>query len=95
MQKLQKLGAGEILLTSMDKDGTKSGFDLDLLNITTKTLNIPVIASGGAGSLQDFKDGVVIGGASALLAASVFHFNEFSISDVKEYLKNENIEVRL
>ena len=95
MQKLQKLGAGEILLTSMDKDGTKSGFDLDLLNITTKTLNIPVIASGGVGSLQDFKDGVVIGGASALLAASVFHFNEFSISDVKEYLKNENIEVRL
>ena len=95
MQKLQKLGAGEILLTSMDKDGTKSGFDLDLFNITTKTLNIPVIASGGAGSLQDFKDGVVIGGASALLAASVFHFNEFSISDVKEYLKNENIEVRL
>ena len=95
MQKLQKLGAGEILLTSMDKDGTKSGFDLDLLNIATKTLNIPVIASGGVGSLQDFKDGVVIGGASALLAASVFHFNEFSISDVKEYLKNENIEVRL
>ena len=95
MQKLQKLGAGEILLTSMDKDGTKSGFDLDLLNITTKKLNIPVIASGGAGGLHDFKDGVVIGGASALLAASVFHFNEFSISDVKEYLKNENIEVRL
>ena len=95
MQKLQKLGAGEILLTSMDKDGTKSGFDLDLLHTTTKTLNIPVIASGGVGSLQDFRDGVVVGGASALLAASVFHFNEYSISDVKEYLKNENIEVRL
>ena len=95
MQKLQKLGAGEILLTSMDKDGTKSGFDLELLNITTKKLSIPVIASGGVGSLQDFKDGVIVGGASALLAASVFHYNEYSISDVKEYLKNENIEVRL
>ncbi len=95
MEKLQKLGAGEILLTSMDKDGTKSGFDLELLKITTKKLTIPVIASGGVGSLQDFKDGVIAGGASALLAASVFHYNEYSISDVKEYLKNENIEVRL
>ena len=95
MEKLQKLGAGEILLTSMDKDGAKSGFDLELLKITTKKLTIPVIASGGVGSLQDFKDGVIVGGASALLAASVFHYNEYSISDVKEYLKNENIEVRL
>ena len=95
MEKLQKLGAGEILLTSMDKDGTKSGFDLELLKITTKKLTIPVIASGGVGSLQDFKDGVIVGGASALLAASVFHYNEYSISDVKEYLKHENIEVRL
>ena len=95
MEKLQKLGAGEILLTSMDKDGTKSGFDLELLKTTTKKLTIPVIASGGVGSLQDFKDGVIVGGASALLAASVFHYNEYSISDVKEYLKNENIEVRL
>jgi len=95
MEKLQKLGAGEILLTSMDKDGTKSGFDLELLKITTKKLTVPVIASGGVGSLQDFKDGVIVGGASALLAASVFHYNEYSISDVKEYLKNENIEVRL
>ena len=95
IEKLQKLGAGEILLTSMDKDGTKSGFDLELLKIITKKLTIPVIASGGVGSLQDFKDGVIVGGASALLAASVFHYNEYSISDVKEYLKNENIEVRL
>ena len=95
MEKLQKLGAGEILLTSMDKDGTKSGFDLELLKITTKKLTVPVIASGGVGSLQDFKDGVIVGGASALLAASVFHYNEYSISDVKEYLKHENIEVRL
>ena len=65
------------------------------LKITTKKLTVPVIASGGVGSLQDFKDGVIVGGASALLAASVFHYNEYSISDVKEYLKNENIEVRL
>ena len=94
MQKLQKLGAGEILLTSMDKDGTKSGFDLELLKKTTSTLDIPVIASGGVGNLRHFKDGVIIGGASALLAASVFHFAKYSISDVKKYLKKENIEVR-
>jgi len=95
MQRLQKLGAGEILLTSMDKDGTKSGFDLNLLQIATSTLDIPVIASGGVGNLKHFKDGVVIGGASALLAASVFHFNEYSITQVKEYLSKNNISVRL
>ena len=95
VQKLQRLGAGEILLTSMDKDGTKSGFDLDLLKTITNILDIPVIASGGVGNLKHFRDGVVVGGASALLAASVFHFNEFSILEVKEYLKKENIEVRL
>ena len=95
MQKLQSLGAGEILLTSMDKDGTKSGFDLDLLQSVTNILNIPVIASGGVGNLNHFKDGVITGGASALLAASVFHFNEFSISEVKEYLRKEGIKVRL
>ena len=95
MQKLQSLGAGEILLTSMDKDGTKSGFDLDLLKSVTNILNIPVIASGGAGNLNHFKDGILTGGASALLAASVFHFNKFSISEVKEYLREEGIKVRL
>ena len=95
IERLPKLGAGEILLTSMDKDGTKSGFDLDLLKKVTKIVDIPVIASGGVGSLKHFKEGVTIGGASALLAASVFHFDEFSISEVKEYLKKENIKVRL
>ena len=95
MQKLQSLGAGEILLTSMDKDGTRSGFDLDLLQSVTDILNIPVIASGGVGNLSHFKDGVITGGASALLAASVFHFNKFSISEVKEYLRKEGIKVRL
>ena len=95
LEKVQELGAGEILLTSMDKDGTKSGFDIELLKVATNILQIPVIASGGVGAKEHFFEGVFEGGASALLAASVFHFNEFSISDVKEYLKNENIEVRL
>ena len=95
LEKLEKLGAGEILLTSMDKDGTKSGFDLDLLQKATEILNIPVIASGGAGDLKHFEEGVSKGGASALLAASIFHFAEFSIKDVKRYLDSNNISVRL
>tara|TARA_B100000965_G_C19597822_1_gene761042 strand:- start:228 stop:983 length:756 start_codon:yes stop_codon:yes gene_type:complete len=95
VEELQSLGVGEILLTSMDRDGTKKGFDLKLLKNITKKLNIPVIASGGVGSLEHFKDGVKIGGASALLAASVFHFNTFNIKDVKDYLIKSNINVRL
>ena len=95
MEKLQKLGAGEILLTSMDRDGTKSGFDLELLKKATDLLRIPVIASGGVGTLEHFKEGVILGGASALLAASVFHFAEFSIKDVKIFLDKNNIQVRL
>ena len=95
LSRLQALGAGEILLTSMDRDGTKDGFDLDLLKIASNCLDIPIIASGGVGKLEHFKDGVIIGGANALLAASVFHFNQYSISEVKKYLKNENIRVRL
>ena len=95
MEKLQKLGAGEILLTSMDRDGTKSGFDLELLKKATDLLRIPVIASGGVGTLEHFKEGVILGGASALLAASVFHFAEFSIKDVKIFLDKSNIQVRL
>ncbi len=79
----------------MDKDGTKTGFDLELLKKATNILDIPLIASGGVGNLKHFVDGVTIGGANALLAASVFHFAEFSILEVKEYLKKENIEVRL
>ena len=95
LEKLQKLGAGEILLTSMDKDGTKDGFDLDLLKKANDILNIPVIASGGAGNLKHFEEGVTIGGASALLAASVFHYAEISIMDVKRYLQKQSIQVRL
>ena len=94
LEKLQQLGAGEILLTSMDKDGTKDGFDLGLLKRANDILNIPVIASGGVGSLKHFEEGVTIGRASALLAASVFHFAEFSILDVKRYLQKQNIQVR-
>jgi len=95
LKNVQMLGAGEILLTSMDKDGTKSGFDLEILSIANKILKIPVIASGGVGSIEHFYEGVNIGNADALLAASVFHFNQFSIMDVKKYLKEQNIEVRI
>ena len=90
-----ELGAGEILLTSMDKDGTKEGFDLDLLKKASKELSIPVIASGGVGKLKHFKDGAILGKANALLAASVFHFGEVSIQEVKEYLIEAGINVRI
>ncbi len=95
LKKVEELGAGEILLTSMDKDGTKLGFDLEILYKANMILKIPVIASGGVGSIEHFYDGVKIGKADALLAASVFHFNEFSIMDVKKYLKEKKIEVRI
>ena len=91
----QSNGAGEILLTSMDKDGTKSGYDLSLLKEITSSLSIPVIASGGVGNLDHLYDGVKKGGASALLAASIFHFGELTIKEVKDYLKSKNIQVRL
>ena len=95
IEKIQELGAGEILLTSMDRDGTKLGFDIELLETVSKIINIPIIASGGVGKLEHFYDGVVNGKADALLAASVFHFNEISIKDVKMYLKNKNIKIRI
>tara|TARA_Y100000768_G_scaffold331607_1_gene270889 strand:- start:573 stop:1331 length:759 start_codon:yes stop_codon:yes gene_type:complete len=88
-------GAGEILLTSMDKDGTKTGYDLELLKIITKSLRIPVIASGGAGNLNHMYDALNSGGASAVLAASIFHYGEFTIKETKEYLKSKNVPVRL
>ena len=95
LKKVEDLGAGEILLTSMDKDGTKSGFDLEILSHANNVLNIPVIASGGVGSIEHFYEGVKIGKADALLAASIFHFNEFSIMEVKNYLKEKNIAIRI
>ena len=94
-EKAESLGAGEILLTSMDKDGTNSGFDLNLTKIISKKLKIPVIASGGVGSLDDFVDGVKFGGASALLAASVFHFGKFTVTEVKKHLISNGIDVRM
>ena len=91
----EKNGAGEILLTSMDRDGTKEGYDIELTKKISSSLNIPVIASGGVGNLEHLKDGILDGGANAVLAASIFHFGEYSIQEVKEYLKKENVPVRL
>ena len=88
-------GAGEILLTSMDRDGTKEGYDIELTKKISSNLNIPVIASGGVGNLDHLKTGITEGGASAVLAASIFHFGEYSIKEAKEYLKKENVPVRL
>ncbi len=94
-KKCEKLGAGEILLTSMDKDGTKSGYDIKLLKTVSSNLKIPVIASGGAGKLYHFYEAIVEGKADAILAASLFHFREFTIPQVKKYLKRKGIDVRL
>ncbi|MCX7714134.1 MAG: imidazole glycerol phosphate synthase subunit HisF [Clostridia bacterium] len=90
----ERLGAGEILLTSMDCDGTKAGYDLELTRIISENANIPVIASGGAGSLKHFEEAFTIGKADAVLAASLFHFKEIEIKDLKAYLKNCGINVR-
>jgi cyclase len=89
------LGAGEILLTSMNNDGTKNGFANDITKLISENVNVPVIASGGAGSIQHFKDTFTIGKADAALAASVFHFNEINIKTLKQELRNNNINVRL
>lgn len=94
-KKAVELGAGEILLTSMDKDGTKSGFDVELTKAVSKTVSVPVIASGGAGALADFKDVLTEGTANAALAASLFHFGEIKIKDLKSYLRDTEIEVRI
>lgn len=93
-KKAAELGAGEILLTSMDKDGTKSGFDIELTRLVSESVNIPVIASGGAGKMSDFKDVLTIGKADAALAASLFHFGKIKIADLKRYLKQNKIEIR-
>lgn len=90
-----KLGAGEILLTSMDRDGTKEGYDLDLTAQVSNAVNVPVIASGGAGNLEHLYEGCAIGKASAVLAASLFHFGEFSIQQTKRYLKQKGLPIRI
>ena len=91
----EKNGAGEILLTSMDKDGTKSGYDIDLLKKITSRISIPVIASGGVGKLEHLYEGIIKGGASAVLAASIFHYGEHTIQQAKEYLASRDVPVRI
>ena len=95
VKQAEKNGAGEILLTSMDKDGTKSGYDIELLKRVTDKIRIPVIASGGVGNLEHLYDGIKKGGASAVLAASIFHYGEFTIQQVKEYLASKDVPVRI
>jgi cyclase len=94
-RRMQALGAGEILLTSMDRDGTRSGFDLALTKAVSGALDIPVIASGGVGGLADLADGVIAGHADAVLAASIFHYGEYTVRQAKEYMAERGIEVRL
>jgi len=94
-QQVAALGAGEILLTSMDRDGTKNGFDLGLTRKVADAVPIPVIASGGVGTLQHLADGVTQGRADAVLAASIFHYGEFTVRQAKEFMRNQGIEVRL
>ncbi len=91
----EQLGAGEILLTSMDCDGTKDGYDLELLKAVAQNVSIPVIASGGAGTLEHFFEALVLGGADAALAASLFHYKELGIGEVKQYLKEHGVSVRM
>lgn len=93
--KAEQLGAGEILLTSMDCDGTKSGYDLELTKAISECISIPVIASGGAGMVEHFYDALTEGGADAALAASLFHYKELEIKEVKRYLQQKNVSVRL
>lgn len=94
-KKMEQLGAGEILLTSMDRDGTKIGFECELTSKVSDAVKIPVIASGGVGKLEHFAEGIVKGKADAVLAASVFHFGKYSIKEVKEYMAKHNIPVRI
>jgi cyclase len=94
-QKMERLGAGEILLTSMDRDGAKTGFDLALTRTVVDAVRIPVIASGGVGNLQHLVDGVTLGGADAVLAASIFHYGEYTVAEAKRYMAEHGVEVRL
>jgi Imidazoleglycerol-phosphate synthase len=95
VQDVVSRGAGEILLTSMDADGTKAGFDLELTSKISDLVNVPVIASGGGGTLSHFSDVFVDGKADAALAASIFHYGEYKVIDVKRYLANQSIPVRI
>jgi len=94
-RKMEELGAGEILLTSMDRDGTKIGFDIELTRTISEAVSIPVVASGGVGTLEHLREGLVEGKADAALAASIFHYREYSVREAKEYLKSRGVPVRL
>ncbi|HSE84107.1 MAG TPA: imidazole glycerol phosphate synthase subunit HisF [Thermodesulfobacteriota bacterium] len=94
-QRMERYGAGEILLTSMDKDGTKAGYDLELTRAVSRSVGIPIIASGGAGNLEHLYEGVIFGEADAVLVASIFHYGEYSIKEAKEFLEKKGITVRL
>lgn len=93
-KKCDAFGAGEILLNSLDTDGTKKGYDLEITKLIAESVNIPVIASSGAGTLEQIKDAFTVGKADAALAASIFHYNEYTVNDVKNYLKNNGVEIR-
>ena len=94
-KKMEDNGAGELLVTSMDRDGTQIGYDIDLISKVSLKINIPLIASGGVGNLDHLVDGIKLGKASAVLAASIFHYGKYSIKEAKEYLKSKNVLVRL
>ena len=94
-KKMENCGAGEILITSMDRDGTQSGYDIDLVRKVSSETNIPIIASGGVGKLDHLAEGIKLGKASAVLAASIFHYGKYSINEAKEYLKLNGIPVRI
>jgi cyclase len=94
-RRMETAGAGEILLTSMDRDGTRDGFDIELTRAVTEAVGVPVIASGGVGNLDHLAEGVLLGGADAVLAASIFHFGEYKVRQAKEHLRARGIEVRL
>ncbi|MCI0455290.1 MAG: imidazole glycerol phosphate synthase subunit HisF [Candidatus Dadabacteria bacterium] len=94
-RKMEEYGAGEILLTSMDKDGTKAGYDLDLTKAVSRSVGIPVIASGGAGNLEHLYEGLTSGEADAALVASIFHYGEYSISEAKEFLRRKEVQIRI
>ncbi|MEW6571178.1 MAG: HisA/HisF-related TIM barrel protein, partial [Nitrospirota bacterium] len=94
-KKAEELGAGEIMLTSMDKDGTRDGYDIDLTRVISESVSIPVIASGGAGTLEHLYEALSEGKADAVLAASIFHYREYSIKEAKEYLRSRGIPMRL
>ena len=94
-KEMEKSGAGELLVTSMDRDGTQLGYDIDLISKISSSVNIPVIASGGVGNLDHLVDGIKLGNASAVLAASIFHYGKHSVKEAKEYLDSKGIPVRI